>query len=147
MRPAGKGAEAQAIGRSRGGRGTKIHVAVDQCGRPVRLIVRAGHRGDAPVAAALVGHFAPQYCVADGAYVARALRQMLLARGTLPVIPNNPTRKHSQPFHKRLYRQRNAVERTFCRLKDWRRIATRYHRPAVNYHAAVTIAAVIMFWL
>lgn len=142
-----RGAYAQAIGRSRGGRTTKLHIAVDEMGRPRRLIVRAGNRGDAPVAAELIAGFAPARCLADGAYDSRALRETLAARGTLPVIPNNPTRKHPHPFDRTLYRARNVVERTIGRLKDWRRVATRYDKLAANYRAATTIAAIVTYWI
>ena len=72
---------------------------------------------------------------------------MLIERGTRPVIPNNPRRKRHHPFDQAAYRLRNVVERTFCRLKDWRRIATRYDRIARNFLAAVALAATIIFWL
>lgn len=95
---------------------------------------------------------APALCLADAAYDSDALRRSLLARGTRPVIPNNPTRKHHHPFDRRLYKRRNLIERTICRLKDWRRIATRYDKLATNFLAtnflaAVTIATIIIFWL
>jgi putative transposase len=68
------------------------------------------------------------------------LRQLPIARGTLPVIPNHPTRKRRHAFDPLACRLRNLIERAFCRLKDWRRIATRYDRLAVNHAAAVSIA-------
>lgn len=71
---------------------------------------------------------------------------MLIERGTLPVIPNNPTRKNVHPFDEIAYRRRNLIERVFCRLKDWRRIATRYDKLAANFASAVAIAAVIIWW-
>ncbi|TAW80909.1 hypothetical protein ELI13_38430, partial [Rhizobium ruizarguesonis] len=64
----------------------------------------------------------------DTAYDSDTLRDFLTARGTQPVIPNNPTRKRMQPFDPIAYKRRNIIERTFCRLKDWRRIATRYDK-------------------
>lgn len=109
--------------------------------------MRAGHRGDAPVAPDLVAGFAPQLCLADAAYDSDALRQRLLDRGATPVIPNNPTRKRKHPFDRKAYRLRNVVERTFCRLKDWRRIATRYDKTARNFLASVTIASIVTYWL
>jgi transposase len=142
-----RGAEAQAIGRSRGGRTTKIHAAVDEHGRPRRLIVRPGHRGDAPVAAELIGGFSPPLCLADAAYDSDAIRSLLIARGGEPVIPNNPTRKRKHPFDRSSYRLRNVIERTFCRLKDWRRIATRYDKLARNFLAAVALASIVSYWL
>ena len=86
-------------------------------------------------------------CVADAAYDSDALRQMLLDQGTLPVIPNNPTRKRRHPFDPVAYRLRNLIERAFCRLKDWRRIATRYDKLAANYAAAVAIAIAVTWWI
>ena len=69
-----------------------------------------------------------EMCAADAAYDSDALRRFLIARGTRPVIPNNPTRKHRHPFDRQAYKLRNLIERMFCRLKDWRRIATRYDK-------------------
>ena len=142
-----RGAQHQAIGRSRGGRTTKVHAAVDEAGRPRRLIIGPGHRGDAPVAVALVAALTPKRCLADTAYDSDALRAWLWSRGCQPVIPNNPTRKRHHPFDPAPSRARNVIERTFCRLKDWRRVATRYDKLAQNYRATVTLAAIILFWL
>ena len=71
------------------------------------------------------------------------------ARGLVgpPVIPNNPTRKRRHPFDPVAYRLRNLIERAFCRLKDWRRIATRYDKLAANYAAAVAIAIAVTWWI
>jgi len=85
--------------------------------------------------------------IADTAYDSNGLRSFLIERGTQPVVPNNPTRKRTHPFDPLGYKARNAVERTFCRIKDWRRIATRYDRLAINYEAAVLIAAIVCFWI
>lgn len=85
-------------------------------------------------------------CAADTAYDSNGLRQFLTDRGTLPVIPNNPTRKRHHPFDPTTYKQRNLIERMFSRLKDFRRIATRYDKLAANYAAAVALAAVVTWW-
>ncbi len=85
-------------------------------------------------------------CAADAAYDSNALRSFLIGRGTLPVIPNNPTRKRFHPFNPETYKRRNIIERTFCRLKDWRRIATRYDKLAANFASACFIAAIIGWW-
>lgn len=107
----------------------------------------AGQAGDAPIAPVLLGGLpAARLCVADAACDSDALRRMLLGRGTLPVIPNNPTRKRRHPFDPDGYKLRNLIERAFCRLKDWRRIATRYDKLAGNYAAAVTIAIAVTWW-
>ena len=83
--------------------------------------------------------------MADAAYDSDGLRRFLRHRGTRPVIPNNPTRKHFHPFNRRLYKQRNLIERMFCRLKDWRRAATRYDKLATNFAATVAIAAIVLW--
>ena len=142
-----RGAEAQAIGRSRGGRTTKIHAIVDSRGRPIALEVTPGQLGDVRVALALISAVPPGRRLAgDAAYDSDGLRRLLVERGTLPVIPNNPTRKRPHPFDEDAYRHRNLIERMFCRLKDWRRIATRYDKLASSFAAAVAIAAVIIWW-
>lgn len=85
-------------------------------------------------------------CAADTAYDSDGLRQFLVERGTLPVIPNNPRRRRVHPFNRHLYRERNLIERMFCRLKDWRRIATRYDKLANIFAASVYLAAVVTWW-
>ena len=106
-----------------------------------------GQRGDAPQARALLaGLPVPDFCLADAAYDSDALRDCLRTRGTQPVIPNNPTRKRTHPFDRDRYKQRNLIERTVGRLKDWRRIHTRYDKLARNFASAVAIAAIIHGW-
>jgi transposase len=96
-----RGAQAQAIGRSRGRRSTKIHAIVDARGRPIAIEVTPGHLGDVRVAAALIIGVPAGGCLAaDAAYDSDGLRRFLLQRGTVPVIPNNPTRKRHHPFDK-----------------------------------------------
>jgi transposase len=142
-----RGDEVQAIGRSRGGRTTKIHAVVDGSGRPIAFEITPGQLGDVRAALALLGPLPPAaLCAADTAYDSNGLRQFLIARGTLPVIPNNPTRKQPHPFHRPLYRERNLIERMFCRLKDWRRVATRYDKLAAVFAATVYLAAIVTWW-
>jgi transposase len=109
--------------------------------------VTPGQRGDIRAAESLLDQPPPgRSCAADTAYDSNALRQFLRERGTRPVIPNNPTRKQRHPFDRNAYKQRNMIERAFCRLKDWRRIATRYDKLARNFHATVALAAIIIWW-
>ena len=79
-------------------------------------------------------------------YDARKLRNWLAERGSEAVIPPNPTRKNPHSYDPVAYRNRNAIERMFCRLKDWRRLATRYDKLASSFAAAVAIAAIIIWW-
>jgi transposase len=85
--------------------------------------------------------------LADAAYDSDAFRTFLAHRGTTPDIKQNPTRKKLHPFDKQAYRGRNVIERAFCRLKDWRRIATRYDKLARNFAASVILAAIFRWWI
>ncbi len=85
--------------------------------------------------------------VADKGYDSKSLREWLEARGTTPVIPPRRTRKVQYAYDKAVYRQRNIIERMFCRIKDWRRIATRYDRNITIFMAAVALAATVIWWL
>jgi len=83
----------------------------------------------------------------DKAYDSAELRAGLDARGTKPVIPNRSNRKQPFSFSKRLYKLRWRIESAFNRLKDFRRIATRYDRLARNYLASVCLAAALVWWI
>ena len=83
----------------------------------------------------------------DKAYDSAELRRWLRARGTKCVIPNRSNRKQPFSFSKKAYRERHRVENAFCRLKDFRRIATRYDRLARNFLASIYLAATIVWWI
>lgn len=82
----------------------------------------------------------------DKAYDSAELRGQLKDRGTKPVIPNRSNRKRKFRFSKKRYRERHKIENAFCRLKDFRRIATRYDKLAVNFAASVYLVAAIVWW-
>jgi transposase len=88
----------------------------------------------------------PRRLLADKGYDANHLRNALAAANTEAVIPSTRSRKHPIPYDKDAYRDRNQIERAFCSLKDWRRIATRYDKLARNFLSAVAIAAAILWW-
>lgn len=88
----------------------------------------------------------PRRLLADRAYDARKLRHWLAERGSEPVIPPNPTRKHPHVYDAIAYRSRNAIERMFCRLRDFGHIATRYDRLAIHFLAFIRLAAA-MPWM
>ena len=85
--------------------------------------------------------------VADKGYDSKALRDWLRSRGTEPVIPPRKCHKTPPSFDRAKYRTRNVVERTFCRLKDFQRIATRYDKLAKTFLAAICIVATVIWWL
>lgn len=102
------------------------------------------HKG----AALMLGALPPaRELIADRGYDSNAFRAALAARGTAPCIPSKRSRKAPIPNDAALYRQRYRVEIMFGRLKDWRRVATRYDRCAHTFSAAITIAAIVIFWL
>ena len=83
----------------------------------------------------------------DKGYDSDAIRRQVEAKGVMPNIPPKANRIWKNCFSPYLYRDQNAVERMFCRVKDFRRIATRYDRSATNFLAAVCIAATVCYWL
>src|SRR4029077_8871202 len=83
----------------------------------------------------------------DKAYDSAELRDWLKDRGTKAIIPNRSNRRQPFRFSKKAYKQRHRIENAFCRLKDFRRIATRYDRLARNYLASVCLVAAIVWWI
>ncbi len=94
----------------------------------------------------MVGVAPRAFCLADTAYHSDRLRGFMRARGTDPVIPNEPARKRVHPFDPIRDKQRNPIEQTVGRLKDWRRIHTRYDKLPRNFASAVAIAAILQGW-
>ena len=142
-----RGAEAQAIGVSRGGRTTKIHTITDSQGRLFQFSLTPGNIADITAAYPLAAALPPRGClIGDAGYDATELRQELAFRGTATVIPTIATRKHQWSFDRETYKARNLVERMFNRLKDFRRIATRYDKLARNFASAVALVAIILWW-
>jgi transposase len=120
----------------------------DACGRPVAFGLTPGNVADITLAPALLGAIpAPRRLVADKAYDAESLRSWLKARRVKAVIPSTATRTVPYPLDRAAYRHRNLIERLFCRLKNWRRIATRYDRLARNYLAALALIAAATEWI
>ena len=143
-----RGEQKQAVGRSRGGRNTKIHALADAKGRLIAILLTAGEAHDYPVAKRLIRRVKPpRRLLGDNAYDGDDLRHELDERGTKPVIPNRSNRRHPFSFSKRLYKLRWHIESAFNRLKDFRRIATRYDKLARNYLASVCLAAALVWWI
>ena len=142
-----RGAQAQAIGVSRGGQTTKIHAVCDLLGRPVALALTPGNRSDVRAAEALIDATRRfKKLVADRGYDFDRFRRSLRQGGTKPVIPGRIHRKRKIKHDKRRYRDRWRIEAAFCRLKDFRRIATRYDKLATNFLSTFALAAVVAFW-
>jgi len=141
-----RGAEANAIGRSRGGRTTKVHLVVDALGLPVEFAVTVGQQHDSQSAPALITKVDPKILLGDKAYDVDAIRQALQARNAVAVIPPKANRRAPATFDKELYKARSAVECSLNLLKQARRFATRYEKTLRNYSAVVAIGCALL-WL
>jgi putative transposase len=141
-----RGADAQGLGRSRGGLSTKIHAAGDALGNPVRLIGTPGQRNDIAFAHELVDGFTASATIGDKGYDADHLCQEIAETGAEVVIPPKRNRKVQRAYDVDLYKERNIIERFFNKLKQFRRVATRYDKLLVNFMGFVKLAA-IAIWL
>jgi transposase len=134
------------LGRSRGGLSTKIHAAGDALGLPVRLIASPGQRNDIAFAHDLVDGFEAGATIADKGYDADHLHEKIAETGAEIIIPPKRNRKVQRPYDTHLYKERNIIERFFNKLKQFRRVATRYDKLLANFMGFVKLAA-IAIWL
>ena len=125
---------------------TKIHAAGDALGNPVRLIASPGQRNDIAFAHELIDGFEAEATIADKGYDADHLCDRLAQTGSDVVIPPKRNRKVQRPYDTDLYKQRNRIERFFNKLKQFRRVATRYDKLLANFMGFVKLAA-IAIWL
>nr|WP_232446062.1 IS5 family transposase [Burkholderia ubonensis] len=130
----------QAFGRSHGGLTTKLHLAVDEAGRPLRMIVTEGQVSDISCAHELVEHLRTGAVIADKGYDSDAFVNTIRASRAKAVIPPRSNRKTKRRYSRALYRTRNIVERFFNRIKHFRRVSTRYDKLAGNYLAFAVLA-------
>jgi transposase len=129
-------------------RTTKIHALTDGMCRPIAFLLTGGNVADCKAGEVLIDRMpATSLLNADKGYDSDAIRRQVRQRGAFANIPPKANRTWKNCFSPYLYRDRNAIERMFCRLKDFRRIATRYDRLATNFLAAVCIAATVSYWL
>jgi len=157
----------EAIGRSRGGLTSKVYLSCDGKGRPLSIVVTAGQRHESTQLEAVLDAIRvprlpgaagrrrkrPEHLLADKAYSYPSCRRLLRERGighTIPERRDQRERRMRRPgrplsFDGTTYARRDVVERCVNRLKQWRRIATRYEKRAVNYRAIVIAA--LMIWL
>ncbi len=120
----------------------------DDEGRPRVLLLSPGNINDIALAPALLAAAGPiKRLIADKAYDANSLRQLLADGRAKAVIPSTASRRQPILYDRKLYRQRNLIERMFARLKDFRRVATRYDKLARNFLAGALIAATAAWWL
>jgi transposase len=139
-----KGAEAQQLGRSRGGFSTKVHVAVDGLGNPVRFVLSPGQAADVTHAPPLIDGLQFDALLADKGYDADWLVDLVeSAHHAEAVTPPRKGRNKPRDYDQRLYKQRNLVERFIGWAKHFRRAATRYEKTARNFLALWNFVAII----
>lgn len=107
-------------------------------------MVTAGQRGDAPQARALLEGLLPKHVIADAAYDSDDLRALIRKKKARACIRPNPTRKRKKRYDRQRYKHRNVIERLFRRIKQCRRVATRYEKKAANFAAFIWLAAGIV---
>jgi transposase len=112
----------------------------------VRFALTGGQRGDRPQANAPIDGLPAEVVMADAAHDADPLRKAIAAQGAVAVLPKNPSRARKYPLDKHLYAQRHLIACCFSKLKQFRRVATRFEKTARNHLAVVTLAATVL-WL
>ena len=126
---------------------TKIHALVDALGNPLAFVLTPGQAHDLEGADALLPQMAADTLLADKAFDAdKRVIEPLLAAGKTAVIPPKRNRKIQRHYDKEAYKARHLIENFFCKLKQYRAIATRYDKTARNFLAAIQLAAAII-WL
>ena len=139
------GGNAQALGRSRGGLGTKIVGVCDAAGRLMDFTLLPGQAHELAPSLVLLKRLpqTPRWAVADMACDAKQFRTTARMMGTIPVVPSRKGAKQPEPCPAFIYRHRNLIERCWARLKERRAIATRYDKTASSYAAGIAIAATL----
>lgn len=140
--------EAEGLGRSRGGFTTKLHARCDRQGRPLCFVLTPGQAHDVKGFGPLFGMLADRIeaLLADKGYDTDAIREELAKADVEAVIPAKSNRRTPITHDRKKYRWRNLVERLFNKLKNWRRVATRYDKTAESYLGFVALASVTL-WL
>jgi transposase len=122
-------------------------VAVNESGRPLRLAISGGHVHDSQMMWTFLDWSCePLAIVADKAYASARIRQQIADEGALAVIPSKSNARNPIEHDANLYAQRNIVERFFCKMKDMRRLATRFEKTALNFLSMIQLFA-IRCWL
>jgi len=139
-----RGQTGEALGRSRGGFSTKIHIVVDALGNPVEFVLTAGQEADVTEAPALIDATQAGAYLADKAYDSDAVVAAVQRRGAEAVIPSRKNRKVRREYDRHLYKERKTVEWFINLLKQYRRVATRYEKLACNFLGFVHLASIMI---
>lgn len=138
------GQKNESLGRSRGGFSTKIHVKVDKLGRPINITLTGGQVHDIKQADKLLNNEKCDNLLADKGYDSYKFRNHLKKKNINPVIPGRKNRTLTIQYNKECYKNRNIIERFFNRLKQFRKIATRYEKTACMFMGNLVFACIFI---
>ena len=137
----------QELGRSCGGLSSKIHAKVDALGMPLNFIISPGQAHEINYAYDLIHSTTScDYLLADRGYDSDDFRLELNKQSITPVIPGKSNRLQPIEYDKHTYKERNVIERFFCKIKHFRRIATRYDKTSTMFAGALCVVSIIL-WL
>ena len=127
------------------GLNTKLHLAVDAHGMPVRILITEGTTADCTQAGRIVEGIDAEYLLADKAYDTDEIIEGAQDSGAEPVIPPKSNRKVQREYDKDIYKLRHLIENAFLHIKRWRGIATRYAKNAASFLAAIQIRCLVLW--
>ena len=136
--------DGEAKGKSRGGLTTKILAATDKAGNLIRYLLLPGNAAESPGLLPLTDGIATNEVIADKAYDSDSIRKSLAAKGIIAVIPSKANRKHPYPLDKDAYRTRHLVENYFAKIKEFRRIATRYEKTDTSFAGMIDLVTTVI---
>ena len=142
MNPPGGGPEA--MGRTKGGMNTKIHAVVDEAGLPVRLLISPANDGDITHAPEMIEGLPAEAIVADKGYDSDEFVDQIHRQGATACVPPRSNRLNPRKYSKASYKKRHLVENFFEKIKNFRRVATRYDKLAESFLGFVCLAAVLV---
>jgi len=140
------GAENQALGRSRGGFSTKIHITVDVLGNPLRLQLTPGERHDIAEAESLIVGYNSQHVIGDKGYDSVEFINVIEANGAIPVIPPRRNRGAQRTYDPHLYKERHLVECFINKIKWYRLIFSRFEKLTARYFGFLSFVSTLI-WL
>ena len=141
-----RGQSEQALGYSRGGFSSKIHLTVDASGNPLRLLLTAGQAHEAPQAKVLLEGYEAEFVIGDKAYDAQHIRDTITQMAAEPVIPPRSNRKEQREYDQELYKERHLIECFISKLKQYRRCFSRFDKLARTYLSFLHFASALI-WL
>jgi transposase len=136
----------QALGRSRGGFSTKVHIAVDALGNALRFILTAGQCHDSPQAEALIEGYSTQALIAEKGYDSKELIESVKAKGIEAVIAPRSNRREQGEYDRHLYKERHSVECFINKIKHYRRVFSRFEKLSKNYLGFLSFVSALV-WL